>query len=217
VTEGLLYVESERGTVSELEFHDWYDHEHGPNRVGLKDVAYGQRYHAADDLSPSWMALYGLEIEVLGRDDYLYLRDHQSAREISVMERLETLDRRVYHLLSDTGTNASERPATFLVAVSMDAGEVGDTKLDEWYIDEHIPLLRQVPGWRSTRRYRLAEGEGMSNLALHEWEGISSFDSEEYQKAISTPWRNEIMDSLAGHARRVFRHHRTILAADRPV
>ena len=27
---GLFYVYTDPGTVPEAEFHDWYDHEHGP-------------------------------------------------------------------------------------------------------------------------------------------------------------------------------------------
>jgi hypothetical protein len=27
---GLFYVYTEPGSVDEAEFHDWYDHEHGP-------------------------------------------------------------------------------------------------------------------------------------------------------------------------------------------
>ena len=27
---GLFYVYTDPGTVDETEFHDWYDHEHGP-------------------------------------------------------------------------------------------------------------------------------------------------------------------------------------------
>jgi hypothetical protein len=29
---GLFYVDTEPGSVDEAEFHDWYDHEHGPAR-----------------------------------------------------------------------------------------------------------------------------------------------------------------------------------------
>ena len=30
---GLFYVYTDPGTVDEAEFHDWYDHEHGPARL----------------------------------------------------------------------------------------------------------------------------------------------------------------------------------------
>ena len=30
---GLFYVYTEPGSVDEAEFHDWYDHEHGPARL----------------------------------------------------------------------------------------------------------------------------------------------------------------------------------------
>ena len=30
---GLFYVYTDPGAVNEAEFHDWYDHEHGPARL----------------------------------------------------------------------------------------------------------------------------------------------------------------------------------------
>jgi len=32
---GLFYVYTDPGTVDEAEFHDWYDHEHGPARLSV--------------------------------------------------------------------------------------------------------------------------------------------------------------------------------------
>jgi hypothetical protein len=40
---GLFYVYTDPGTVDEAEFHDWYDHEHGPARLtfGLRNAIGG--------------------------------------------------------------------------------------------------------------------------------------------------------------------------------
>ena len=36
---GLFYVYTEPGSVDEAEFHDWYDHEHGPARLKVPGSA----------------------------------------------------------------------------------------------------------------------------------------------------------------------------------
>ena len=44
MTAGLFYVYTDPGAVDETEFHDWYDHEHGPARLtvpGLRPAPTG--------------------------------------------------------------------------------------------------------------------------------------------------------------------------------
>ena len=180
VPDGLIYVLSEPGNVDIAEFHDWYDNEHGPARTALPGVLGAQRYRAADDQTPTWMALYDVPLDLLERPEYTRLREERSEREKDIIGRLDTLDRSIYELISTTDDLAIAHPAPYLVAVSMDPGDYGNDRLDAWYNDEHIALLQKVPGWRSTRRYRLVSGVGLSNLALHEWEDASSLSSEEF-------------------------------------
>ena len=58
---GLFYVYTEPGTVDEAEFHDWYDHEHGPARLTVPGFRGAYRYRALDDQKPPWLALYELD------------------------------------------------------------------------------------------------------------------------------------------------------------
>ena len=41
---GLFYVYTDPGTVDEAEFHDWYDHEHGPARLTVPGLGPAYRY-----------------------------------------------------------------------------------------------------------------------------------------------------------------------------
>ena len=41
MTAGLFYVYTDPGTVDETEFHDWYDHEHGPARLTVPGIRAG--------------------------------------------------------------------------------------------------------------------------------------------------------------------------------
>ena len=68
---GLFYVYTDPGSVDEAEFHDWYDHEHGPARLRVPGIRGALRYRALDDLKPPWLALYDLDSpEVIDSAEY---------------------------------------------------------------------------------------------------------------------------------------------------
>ncbi|MEV0066196.1 MULTISPECIES: hypothetical protein [unclassified Amycolatopsis] len=203
MTDGLLCVLSEPGAVGEDEFHDWYDGEHAPARVAVPGVRSGYRYRAIDGATPSWLAWYELDLASLASAEYAAVR-RRSPREQSVVERLETLDRRVYELTAEYGEQTG--PAPVLVAVALTGDEAA---LDEWYREEHVPLLLELPGWHRIRRYRRVEGAGPDLLALHEISGVELFDEPGYRHATGTPWRDRVMATVTARERRVFRYHNT--------
>jgi len=196
-------VLSEPGAVGDAEFHDWYDNEHAPARVGVPGIRAGHRYRALDGTRPSWLAWYELELAALRSPEYDVVR-RRSPRERSVVSRLATLDRRVYALTDEWGGAAGPAPVVVAVALSGDADA-----LDEWYRAEHAPLLLRVPGWRRIRRYRRVEGAGPDLLAFHEITGTEAFDHPGYRHATSTPWRERVMATVTARERRVFGYHNT--------
>ena len=124
---GLFYVYTEPGTVDEAEFHDWYDHEHGPARLTVPGVGGAYRYRALDDQKPAWLALYELDgPDVIDSPEYKALGANASDRDKSVAAGLATLDRRVYEQISEDGSPVG-RPAPVILAVAMSvpAGERG--------------------------------------------------------------------------------------------
>ena len=208
MSEGLLFVLTEPGAVPEAEFHDWYDHEHAPNRLRVPGIRTGHRYRALDGQAPGWLAWYELDTDALHSPEYDRAR-RRSSREQEVVRRLETLDRRVYELIDDQGGVEAAAPVVVSVALST-ADEAG---LDAWYRDEHIPLLHRLPGWWRTRRYRLVEGGGPALLAFHEISGVELFATAEYREATGTPAREAVMKDVTHRERRVFAHHTTVSAS----
>lgn len=82
---------------------------------------------------------------------------------------------------------------------------------NDWYEQEHIPLLSVVPGWLKSSRWVLKEAissslnrgnkpeeeKKLSNfLAIHEWESMASFKTEEFRHATNTPWRDRIIPRI---------------------
>lgn len=211
MAEGLLFVLSQPRSGDEPDFHSWYDEEHAPLRLTVPGIRTADRYRAADDTRPEWLALYDLDLDALATPAYRALGEQRSPRERAVMARLETLDRRVYELLGthDASAPGGAEPAPVVVARSLTVSAGAEADLDAWYTTEHIPALLAVPGWRRVRRYRLREGDGPAYLALHEISGTDLFATPEYRAATNTPWRDRVMSTVTASERRVFAHHRS--------
>ena len=202
----LLFVYSSPGTVDLAEFTDWYDNEHVPARLAVDGFGAVNRFLAADSLVPEWLATYEVKPGTLDGPAYKSVWENASAREKSIMSTA-TIDRRLYSPISDSGSVGQAPPV--LMAVSMSVPESAEADVEAWYVEEHIPMLLAVPGWRRSRRYVLASGDGPKYLSLHEIDSHASFDLPEYKAAISTPWRNRIVESAIGRERRVFDLHKS--------
>jgi len=204
---GLFYVYTDPGSVDEAEFHDWYDHEHGPARLAVPGIRSAQRYRALDDLKPPWLVLYDLDgPEVIDSAAYKALGARASARDKSVAAGLATLDRRVYEQISVDGS-APDPAAPVLLAVALSVPAEARDDLDAWYTDEHISMLLQVPGWLRIRRYRLTrslDGAAPDFLSVHELAGPQVLDEPGYRAAVSTPWRDRVAASALRRERRMF-------------
>ena len=211
---GLFYVYTDPGSVEEAEFHDWYDHEHGPARLAVPGIRSALRYGALDDLKPPWLALYDLDSpEVIDSAEYKALGARASDRDKSVGAGLAALDRRVYEQISVDGSLDDPAPVILAVAMSVPAGAEDD--LAAWYTDEHIPMLLEVPGWQRIRRFRLIrgmDGPAPEFLSVHELAGPQVLEQPGYRAAISTPWRDRIVASALGRERRVFGFRNSLAA-----
>jgi hypothetical protein len=204
---GLFYVYTDPGSVDEAEFHDWYDHEHGPARLAVPGIRGAVRYRALDDLKPPWLALYDLDSpEVIDSAEYKALGAKASDRDKSVAAGLAALDRRVYEQISVDGS-LDDPPAPVILAVAMSVPADAEGDVAAWYTDEHIPMLLAVPGWQRIRRFRLSrslDAPGPELLSLHELAGPEVLTEPAYRAAISTPWRDRVVASALRRERRVF-------------
>ncbi|KAF2134937.1 alpha/beta-hydrolase [Dothidotthia symphoricarpi CBS 119687] len=243
-TPGILYVTMQpKEGLPEAQFHDWYQNEHGPNRLRLPFCNNGFRYRASDLASqagtkeqPEWMAIYDFdELEWLTREEYTRLRAApvQSQRERDTMKQI-FVDRRSYDLLkewkgddfADLQEVQSDGRQNVLIAVSFNLhdGEGMEDELRRWYEDEHVPLLMKVPGWRRSRRFEtsyldLQSGHAKQKeyLALHEYAPENGLaDSPEITAATTTPWCEKIYGSVVkNRKRRVYNWYYTFGAAQR--
>ncbi|KAF8806637.1 hypothetical protein BYT27DRAFT_7191193 [Phlegmacium glaucopus] len=93
-----------------------------------------------------------------------------------------------------------------LVHNAMTIDPESEEDFNNWYNDEHIPLLSQTPSWLYSRRYTLVacNDDAPRYLALHSWGNRTVFDSPAYKLAIDTPWRTRVLGKLIKRERIVF-------------
>jgi hypothetical protein len=213
---GLFYVYTDPGTVPEADYHDWYDHEHGPRRLKVPGFLSGYRYGALDDAKPSWLVVYDLDSpQVLDSPEYKALGTTATEHDRSVGAGLATLDRRIYEEISSDGVVSPAGPAPVLLSVALSVPAGAEDDLQAWYTDEHIPMLLEVPGWGRIRRFRLVrgmDGAAPEFLSVHELTGPEVLEEPGYRAAISTPWRDRVVASALRRERRVFGFRNSLAA-----
>jgi pimeloyl-ACP methyl ester carboxylesterase len=181
------------------------------------------------------MAIYDFdELEHLTREPYLKLRSApvQSQRERDTMKQI-FVDRRNYDLLQewkgddfrDLQKVETEGQENVMIAVSfqLQDGEDKEKELEKWYVDEHVPLLQKVPGWRRTRRFvtsylDIESGHRKEKefLALHEYAPKNGLGGPEFKAATTTEWCDKIYkDVVKERKRRVYDLYYTFGAAQR--
>ena len=206
---GLFYVYTDPGTVDEAEFHDWYDHEHGPARLTVPGLGPAYRYRALDELKPPWLALYELDRpDVIESPEYKALGAKASDRDKSVGAGLATLDRRVYEQISEDGSPVGRPgpgdPGRGHVGARGQRGRPGRLVHRGAHPDaaEGAGLAAdpQVPAHPRAGRARAR----IAFLSVHELAGPEVLEDPGYRAAISTPWRDRVVASALRRERRVF-------------
>lgn len=209
--------------LSEEAFHTWYNEEHGPMRLRLPFIQNGFRYKAIDGQRPTWLAWYDVEdLSHLQKRIYTRLREERSQREKGVISKLESLDRKIYSVVSSRGS--VKTPAPVHVAVTMMVNESDLDEFDKWYEDEHIGMLSKIPGWLRSRRFKMVVGgiKGMPPtgqvecLAVHEFEEKNGLGGPEHKAAQDTPWRTKVLDKVVSKDRREFDYYLEFDALEEP-
>ncbi|KAH9950888.1 hypothetical protein B0H21DRAFT_407137 [Amylocystis lapponica] len=219
--QGFLLSFSDPGDVPDEEFHNWYNNEHIPARIKVPTFLSWTRWEAADGLHPSFANTYDLQsYEATQRPPYTNLAAMRSELERELLTRVGILDRRHYECYDGpthpySATYDVRRPGPYAVFVSLQIKPEYVEEFNKWYDEEHIPMLAKVPGWVRSRRFELRDIRRLGkerhlpqpprHLAMHEWESLDAFDTEEYKAALSTPWLEKIMQGKVGQERRVMK------------
>jgi hypothetical protein len=208
---GLLVVRSRVLRPLHAEYHAWYDNQHVPARIRLPGWLTARRYAAADD-AESFLAYYDLaDLAVLRRPPYLRMREQRPATEQRILNLIRPMDRRVYRRIDVPGGRPPGPPdelgtcGALLLCVWWQPAPGATAQFNDWYRQEHIPMLSRVPGWLRSRRFELVDGGGPSFLGMHDLASADVFDHPDYARATSTSRRAAVVAQRAGYERVLYR------------
>ena len=190
---GVLFSQMQPPPERVGEFHEWYETEHIPARMAIPGFAGAQRFEAIEGW-PHHLAVYWLDdLGTLETPEYARLKREGTARSERMLGSVERFTRYICELVSDTGAPDDEQP-DYLSAVAFSVPEAGRAEFDDWYEDEHIPLLMRSADWLRIRRCRVLSGEPepWTDLALHELRGPAAMDSEQRAAARAAPKRTAL-------------------------
>lgn len=202
------------------QFHDWYNNEHGVNRLRLPQIfSNGLRYRAIDGATPEFAAQYDVtDMAHLETDIYTTLRANRTKREADTIGQVD-VNRKFYDLVHSksspdfvspeklTNEEAEGLVATQVTITLKDADGAAE-QYSKWYIEEHVVMLSKVPGWRRSRLFKISSLEGAAKttfFAQHDYVKENGLGGPEHKASMDTPWRTETFDKyVADKARREF-------------
>lgn len=76
-----------------------------------------------------------------------------------------------------------DKPAKYLYVVRMDVDPETEKQFNEWYNEEHVPALLDVPGVRGASRYASIEGTP-KYVAIYELDDPAVRTSDAWKKAV---------------------------------
>lgn len=208
---GLLLVRSKPQKVVEDEFNRWYNEEHVPTRTALPGWLTARRYVSTSDPT-DFMACYDLaDLSVLSDPTYVKARERRSPRERRVMASLHYLDRRVYRPVVPRRAGGNRKAGDlrrcepFLLCVWWEPAADSVAAFHQWYEDEHIPMLAEIPGWERSRRFQLVAGDGPGYLAMHDLTSDDVFSHPVYQQATTTKMRDAVVADCVTRQKTLYR------------
>ena len=193
---GLLLTMTEPRPADEDEFNAWYDTEHIAERLSIPGFVSARRWvKAAEDREPAhgkYLATYELASPaVLESPAYLaYVGDHLTPWSKRCLGRAPIF-RRWACTQRPPGDLREAAEASALFLACGDVPLEHEAELDRWYEQEHLPLLRRVPGVLGARRF-VADDGTPRHVALYDLASLSVPDREEWHAALRTPWAKRI-------------------------
>ena len=207
----ILFSEMTPAPSFAADFHSWYDEEHIPIRMKCAGFVSGQRYKS--DADDGFLAVYEMtDLSALASPDYKTVKEQPSERTRWMLKNVHGftryLGREIYRSALKTA-DAPDAPVLFTVWFQVPTDRAAE--FNDWYEQEHIPLLMRCPDWKAVRRFQINDGEPQpwTHLALHYLGSMDALQSPEREAARKTAWRDKLAAEpwFKGHYS-VFERHR---------
>ena len=209
MAKGLLIAAMDFSDVAADEFHDWYDHEHIPERLRVPGFLNAERWIGSANPKLS-VATYDLdEVGVLHSAPYQAVGGANGTPWTKrVTGRTKSIIRFEGEQLRPGDALAPVEQAAALLLIAMNAAPEAENEFNEWYNTEHLPQLGSVPGVLAARRYRGA-GATQRYAAIYHLANPDVPNSAAWKSAANTPWtermRPHFRDRIRILARRYVR------------
>ncbi|MDR3531209.1 MAG: hypothetical protein P4L90_11745 [Rhodopila sp.] len=197
MAKGLLFMAFDFSTAHADEFHDWYDHEHIPERLRVPGFLNAERW-IADENPKIHVATYDLDTAaVLATPAYRAVGgDNQSVW----TRRVTAMCRRIMRFEGEQllpGDLTAPAGAGALLVASMNVGAETEAEFTDWYNNEHLPQLCAVPGVLGGRRFRATDIESERRyLSLYHLRDVGVSRSDAWAEAANTPWTERMRPRL---------------------
>jgi hypothetical protein len=194
---GLLFMAFDFSTAHADEFHDWYDHEHVPERLGVPGFLNAERW-IADDNPMVHVATYDLDSPaILTSASY---RAVGGANQSVWTKRVTPMCRRIMRYEGEQlvpGEQTAPAGAAALLVASMTPDPDAEAEFNDWYDNEHLANLSRVPGVISARRFRASDTESERKyLSLYHLQDLDVSRSDAWSTASNTKWTERMRPRL---------------------
>jgi hypothetical protein len=194
---GLLFMAFDFSTAHADEFHDWYDKEHIPERLGVPGFLNAERW-IAEDTATVHVATYDLETPaILSSAAY---RAVGGPNQSPWTKRVTAMCRRIMRYEGEQlvpGQQTAPAGAGALLVASMTPDPDTETEFNDWYDNEHLPNLSRVPGVVGARRFRASDTQSERKyLSLYHLQNLDVSRSDAWSTASNTKWTERIRPRL---------------------
>lgn len=193
---GLLLTMTEPPPEMEEEFNAWYDTEHMAERLAIPGFLSARRWIAprAKPGSGKYLATYELERQqVLTTAAYLaHVGEHFTPWSKRCLAKA-VLFRRWAATQTLPGNAEPVAAAKALMVAMGDTPAEHEIEFNQWYDEEHLPMLAAVPGVLGARRFFDPVGTPRY-IALYELADRAAIKSAQWQAAVATPWSKRMLE-----------------------
>jgi hypothetical protein len=159
---GALIVLIDYSGVPADEWADWYDTDHIPQRLALPGFLTGSWWQALDGSARS-LGLYDLDdVSRLSGPSYQAILGDGATPWTKRLHRLRDAPARPslrYECVQLHPGHETSPVSDYLMFFGVRVDPTAEAEFNAWYDEEHLPLLRQVPGVQCGRRFRVVNAD----------------------------------------------------------
>ena len=189
----ILFSEMRPERSWEDRFNQWYDTEHIPLRMGVKGFESAQRYRDAE--ADNFLAVYELaSLAAFSTPEFRVIKTKPSATTAWMLANVNGFTRYLGDQLTVGGDpSAGALNAPVLHAVLLHVPPTSLQDFDDWFEQEHMPILLRARDCLMIRQFTIVSGEPhpFNRLALHYLASANVVAATGREMAESNPWRND--------------------------